>query len=221
MSEPSTWDLPDVRGPVVAPRGRSPSIASLVEVEQAAWRQGFEQGRRDGLAAIEAGRNAALAAIEESAARVAQVCERLSRPLEPLDEELAAELVALALRVGAQLARRDLALDPSQVIAIIREAVGLLPIGARDIRVYVHPLDGAAIRERLAATSADRAWQLLDDPVMPRGGCRVASEYSQIDARLDSRLATIIATLLGEERSGERAGSPPAAREPSSDGESP
>jgi flagellar assembly protein FliH len=221
MSEPSTWDLPDVRGPVVAPRGRSPSIASLVEIEQAAWRQGFEQGRRDGLAAVEARRNAALVAIEESAARVAQVCDRLSRPLEPLDEELAAELVALALRVGAQLARRDLALDPSQVIAIIREAVGLLPIGARDIRVYVHPLDGAAIRERLAATSADRAWQLLDDPVMPRGGCRVASEYSQIDARLDSRLATIIATLLGEERSAERAGSPPAAREPSSDGESP
>lgn len=208
MSEASTWDLPDVRGPVVAPRGRSPSIASLVEVEQAAWREGFEQGRREGLAAIEASRSAALASIEDSVARIAQVCDRLSRPLDPLDEELAAELAALALRVGAQLARRDLALDASQVIAIIREAVGLLPIGARDIRVYVHPVDGAAIRERLAATSSERAWQLLDDPVMGRGGCRVASEFSQIDARLDSRLATIIATLLGEERSGERAAAP-------------
>jgi flagellar assembly protein FliH len=204
MSEASTWTLPDVRGPVVAPRGRSPSVAALAEVEQEAWRKGFEQGQRDGLAAIEASRQEAIGKIEESARGVGQLCDRLARPLEPLEDELTTELARLALRVGAQLARRELALDPSQVIAIIRESVGLLPIGSRDIVVYVHPLDGAAIRERLSAPSPERAWQLIDDPVMARGGCRVASEFSQIDSRLDSRLAAIVATVLGEERVGER-----------------
>lgn len=206
MSEPSAWNLPDVRGPVVAPRGRSPSVSALVEIEQEAWRSGFEQGKRDGLAAIEASREAALGQIEASASHLAQLCERLARPFEPLDQELTVELAGLALRVGAQLARRELALDPAQVIAIIRESVGLLPIGAREIRVYVHPLDGVEIRARLAATSGERAWQLVDDPVMARGGCRVASEFSQIDARLDSRFAAIMATVLGEERSGDRSG---------------
>jgi flagellar assembly protein FliH len=211
MSEPSAWSLPDVRGPVVAPRGRSPSVSALAEVEQEAWRKGFEQGQREGLASIEASRQAALGKIEDSAAQVAALCQRLARPFEALDDELTAELGRLALRVGAQLARRELALDPSQVIAIIRESVALLPVGAREIRVFVHPLDGAAIRERLAAPASDRAWQLLDDPVMARGGCRVASEFSQIDARLDSRLATIVATVLGEERVAERRASEPGA----------
>lgn len=200
MSEPSAWNLPDVRGPVVAPRGRSPSVAALAEVEQEAWRVGFEQGQRDGVASIEKSRQAALGTLEDCAQQVALLCQRLARPFETLDDELTAELGRLALRVGAQLARRELALDPSQVIAIIRESVALLPVGAREIRVYVHPLDGEAIRERLAAPSSERAWQLVDDPVTARGGCRVSSEFSLIDARLDSRLATIVATVLGEER---------------------
>lgn len=204
MSDASPWSLPDVRGPVVAPRGRSPSVSAMAEVEQEAWRKGFEHGQREGLASIEAARQEAVGSIEECAAQVAMLCQRLARPFESLDDELTTELARLALRVGAQLARRELALDPSQVIAIIRESVSLLPVGAREIRVHVHPLDGAAIRERLAAPSGERAWQLLDDPVMARGGCRVTSEYSQIDARLDSRLAMIVATVLGEERVADR-----------------
>lgn len=200
MSEASPWSLPDVRGPVVAPRGRSPSVSAMVEVEQEAWRKGFEQGQREGRASIETSRQEAVGRIAECAAQVSLLCQRLARPFDSLDDELTAELARLALRVGAQLARRELALDPSQVIAIIRESVALLPVGAREIRVYVHPLDGSAIRERLAAPSSDSAWQLLDDPVMARGGCRVTSEYSQIDARLDSRLSMIVATVLGEER---------------------
>lgn len=213
MSEPSAWTLPDVKGPVVAARGRSPSASAIVEAEREAWRAGFEQGRRDGLAAVETAAAERLARLDRSVAELQRLCDQLARPLEPLDEDVAQELARLALRTGAQLARRELALDPSQVIAIIREAVGLLPIGAREVRVYTHPLDAAAIRERLTLNGGDRAWQLVDDPVMARGGCRVVSEFSQIDARLDSRLAAIVSTVLGDERGMARGGDD-AGREP-------
>ncbi len=205
MSEASRWSLPDVCGPLVAPRGRTRSVAALLESEREAWRQGFERGRAEGRAAIEATAAAQNARLDELAAHVASLCDQLARPIEPLDEEVARQLTRLALQVGAHLARRELAADPSQVIAIIREAVGLLPIGAREVRVYVHPADGAAIRPRLAAASGERAWTLVDDPVMARGGCRVTSEHSSIDARLESRLASIVAAVLGEERAAERA----------------
>jgi flagellar assembly protein FliH len=204
MSELSRWSLPDVRGPVVAARGRTPSVAGLVEAEREAWRQGFERGRAEGHAAVEAAQAAQQSRLEELAAHLASLCDQLARPIEPLDEEVARQLARLALQVGAQLARRELVADPTQVIAIIREAVGQLPIGSREVRVYVHPADGEAIRARLASGSGERAWALLDDPVMPRGGCRVSSEHSSIDARLDSRLGTIVATVLGEARSADR-----------------
>jgi flagellar assembly protein FliH len=205
MSDASRWSLPDVRGPVVAPRGRTPSVAALVEAEREAWRQGFERGRAEGRSAVEAAQAAQTARLDELAARLASLCDQLARPIETLDDEVARQLARLALQVGAQLARRELAADPAQVIAIIREAVGLLPLGAREVRVYVHPADGEAIRPRLAAGSGERAWTLLDDPVMARGGCRVATEHSSIDARLENRLATIVAAVLGEERGAGRA----------------
>ena len=99
------------------------------------------------------------------------------------------------------------------MIAIIREAVQLLPLAAREVRVLVHPADGAIIRERLTQSTGERAWTLIDDAVMARGGCRVTSEYSAIDARLESRIATVISTVLGDARVSERHGSDPTGVE--------
>lgn len=201
--EPIRWNLPDVQGPIVG-RSSAPSVEALVEAEREARRQGFERGLLEGRAAAEATFAAQNARLDEAVARLASLCEQLARPIEPLDEEVARQLVALALQVGARLARRELTADPTQVMAIIREAVGLLPVAVREVRVFVHPADGEVIRARLAAGTGERAWELLDDPAMPRGGCRVASDKSRIDARLESRLATIMACVLGDDRVRER-----------------
>jgi flagellar assembly protein FliH len=113
-------------------------------------------------------------------------------------------LLQLALAVGKQLARRELRIDPAQVIAIIRESLGQLPSSARDIRVHLHPEDAAIVRERLTAPANERAWTVVEDPTLSRGGCIVRTENSQIDARLDSRINTVIASALGDERSQDR-----------------
>jgi flagellar assembly protein FliH len=41
---------------------------------------------------------------------------------------------------------------------------------------------------------------LVEDPVITRGGCKVVTDTSQIDATLDSRLASLIAPLLAGAR---------------------
>ncbi len=71
---------------------------------------------------------------------------------------------------------------------MIRECVGRLPTAAREVRVYLHPQDAAVVREVLAEPTSDRAWNIVEDPTITRGGCVVRSETSQIDARLDARL---------------------------------
>jgi flagellar assembly protein FliH len=105
------------------------------------------------------------------------------------------------LTVARQLVRRELRVDPAQVIAIIRETIALLPAAARDVRVHLHPEDAAVVRERLAEPATERAWRIVEDPVMTRGGCRVTTEHAQIDARLETRINEVIATILGDERS--------------------
>ena len=41
---------------------------------------------------------------------------------------------------------------------------------------------------------------------LTRGGCRVLTEVSRVDASLEARLASVIAPLLSEERASERDG---------------
>ena len=60
------------------------------------------------------------------------------------------------------------------------------------------------MRERLGAGGGERAWSLIEDPTLTRGGCIVQSEASRIDARLESRIAAIAASALGDERMADR-----------------
>ena len=137
----------------------------------------------------------------------------LGQPLAQLDGEVEKELLHLTLAVGKQLARRELRVDPTQVIGIIRESLSQLPAAAREIRVHLHPEDAATVRERLAEPTKERAWTVVEDPTLSRGGCMVRTETSQIDVRLDSRISAVIANALGEERAPERPTPDPAETE--------
>lgn len=200
----ATWVLPAVRGPVVGRQGAGQSAAALEAEYRQAWRNGFEDGRREGLSAAASQLEARQGELDERIARVEELLRAMARPLERLDEAAANELARLAVATGAQLARRELRVDPSQVIAIIRDCVNALPASARHVRVHLHPADAAVVRERLAQPAAERAWSIVEDPVLGRGGCRVTTEASQIDARMDSRVAAIVAAVLGDERDGGR-----------------
>ena len=110
--------------------------------------------------------------------------------------------------MGKQLARRELAAAPAQILAILRECLEQLPVAARDVRVHLHPEDAAIVRERLAAPAEERAWSLIEDPTLARGGCLVRSNTSQIDARFESRVNAVLASALGEQRTSERPAPP-------------
>lgn len=201
---PAAWVLPAVKGPLVALHGGTASVAAVEAEQRRAWTSGFEQGQREGQASGVALVDAKQRELDAAIAQVGQLLVALSRPLERLDDAAAAELARLALVTGAQLARRELRQDPAQVIAIIRECVTVLPASARHVRVHLHPADAAIVRDRLAQPAAERAWSIVEDPVLARGGCRVISDASQVDGRFDSRVAAVVAATLGDEREHER-----------------
>lgn len=191
--------MPAVDGPSIHRRNRL-SVSELEELERAAWEEAFAQGKEAGLAAARMEIETRRAELEQQAARLDSVMDLLAQPLKQLDAEMERQLVMLAFTLAKQLVRRELKADPSQVIGIVRDTVALLPIAARNVRVHLHPEDAALLREKLAETTADRAWSIVEDPVQGRGGCRVTTENSQIDARLETRLGAALSTLLGDER---------------------
>jgi flagellar assembly protein FliH len=184
------WNAPAVDGG--APLG-PPTVGGLADLQAEAYREAFDQGLKEG-------RDAGRAEVRAQVERLAGMFHDLAKPFEALDAQVEQELVTLAVALARQLVRRELKTDPSQIIGIIREAIAALPVAAREVRVHLHPEDAAVVREHLAPTESERAWSIVEDPVMARGGCRVSSQTSRIDMRLETRLGAILSSLLGDER---------------------
>ena len=194
------WRLPEVDGPIIG-RSREERRAAAAEESARLARQTAEaRGYEAGMARARAETGTRLAALEERVKRLDAALQLIGRPLEQLDTDIEGELAQLALAVGKHLARRELRIEPAQVIAILRESLALLPAAAREVRVHLHPEDAATIREHLTAPATERAWTIVEDPTLSRGGCVVHNQSSRIDARLEARIAAVAASVLGDER---------------------
>jgi flagellar assembly protein FliH len=184
--------LKEASEPVAVP----PTAARIEEIQRQAYEEAFALGRRDGL---EQGKRQARAQAE----RLEAVLRQLGEPLRELDERVVDELVELALAIARHLVRRELRADPGQIVAVVQQAAAALPFAARKVRVVLHPEDAATVREALSASGGVEhgdGWEIVEDPAMMRGGCRVETEHSRIDASVEKRLAAIAADLLGGER---------------------
>jgi len=180
-------------GSPLTPPPKITTVGGLVDLQAEAHKEAFDQGLAEG-------REAGRADIRAQVERLAGMLHDLARPFEELDTEVERELLTLSMALARQIVRRELKTDPTQIIGIIREAIAALPVAARDVRVHVHPEDAAVMREHLAPTESERAWVIVEDPVMARGGCRITTATSRIDARLETRLAAILSELMGTER---------------------
>ena len=227
MSEPqpavaddvSRWDLPKVEGAPL-PRGSGGvNVMHLAAVERDAWEHGHKAGHVEGVRKGEAELKVRIAEVDVKIAALQAIIDTLAKPLDDLDAGIETELTRLAMIIAKHLVRRELRLDPTQVIGIVRHTVGLLPIAARNIKVHLHPDDAAILRDRLAAPVGEREWDLREDPLMARGGCRVTTDNASIDARFEASIGAAMRGLLGDDRA-ERVDVPAAAAEPLPDEDS-
>ena len=152
--------------------------------------EGFQQGLKDGEVRINA-----------QSAQIHAILQTLTKPLEQLDAEVEEELVLLAMATARHLLRRELKIQPTHVIAAVRQAVDLLPISTQNIRVFLHPEDAALLRDALAVSNEEeQRWKIVEDPMITRGGCNVETDTSRIDASIETRINSVIAQVLGDER---------------------
>lgn len=198
------WELPDMgAGGKRQPQPQRPevSVEALERIQRDAYQEAFAQGRREGYeAGFREGREAGLkqgqAEGRQLVQRLREVLDATAEPAAQLDQAAEDELAALALAAARQVIRREIQTQPGEVVAVVREAVGLLPLAAREITVRLHPDDAAFVRQTLGEGERS-AWRLQDDPALSRGGCVVETPRSRVDASLERRLNALAADLLG------------------------
>ncbi len=169
------------------------TAGKLEELQKAAYDEAFAKGRAEGLAAGEE-------ELRQRGERYDELLRALCEPFDRLDESIEKQLVELATALVRQLFRREIRLDPTHIIGVVREAIQKLPIASRSVQVHLHPDDAALVRESLAPAEGEPAWTIVEDPLIARGGCKVTTESSQIDATAEARLNAVISAALGDER---------------------
>jgi flagellar assembly protein FliH len=61
--------------------------------------------------------------------------------------------------------------------------------------LLAHPDDAALIRARMGDPLAHNGWQIVDDPSLTRGGCRVELGASEVDATLETRWKRVLDSI--------------------------
>lgn len=164
-------------------------------------KQGFEQGQNQGFeAGHKKGYEESQHLLQKQVAELNLLLESLAEPFKNLDEEVENELVKLVIAIAGQIIRREIKLDPGQIVGVIREAIAVLPLATQNITLNLHPEDADLVRSVLKLDENPPPWRLRDNPLITRGGCTLETDISTVDATLEKRVAAVIATVLGGDR---------------------
>lgn len=155
---------------------------AAIEAAQAAMRSQLDQQLQNVLAALQA----ASEQIIHSRHAWQQLWER--------------QTVALATALARRICRQELATNPQISREWIREALELA-IGSGAVILRLNPADHGALRDHVEAIAARLAGiggiQIVADPAVESGGCRVDTEFGSIDQQLETQLARLTEELLG------------------------
>jgi len=228
----SLWDLPlmsEGNEPVEIPNPRvaAPTVNDIEDIQKKAhdeayktglaqgiadgkttgYEEGLLQGKEEGLAqGVEQGLKETRDDMTQKLNSFTSIIELLDAPLKTMDDEVEQQLVTLAMSVAKHIVRRELKTDSSQVVAAIRQAVEVLPVSARDIRVFLHPEDAKLVIATLsvdAGSEEEKRWKIVEDATLTRGGCNIQSDQTRVDSTVETRLAAVIAQVLGGVRDGD------------------
>ncbi len=184
------WRVPAIDG---SDGGGFLTTRRLQELQKEAYDEAFQSGLKDGLEAGES-------ETRKRAMQIDQLLNALARPFDELDGTVEKQIVELSMAVVKQLFRREIQTDPSHLIGVVREAIQLLPVASRNIKVHLHPEDAKLVLELLSPTDGERAWNIVEDPLATRGGCQISTDSSYIDAQAETRLRAVISAITGDER---------------------
>lgn len=161
-----------------------PTAEEIERIHQQAYQEGFAAGMRDGRAQGEA-----------FSQQMKDLLTEMERALQRFESVMAEQILALALDIARQLVRRSIQIEPDIVLNVVREAIESLPQISQQPVLVLHPDDANMVRQMLAYEYQESVWRVVDDPHMARGGCRVETAESEIDATLESRWKRIVAAL--------------------------
>lgn len=149
-----------------------------------------EQARKDG---YQAGYAAGQAAARAEATRIGRAADGLDRALAEFDQQVADELLALAVETARQVVRGEISARPDVILQVVHDALAQLP--HQHATIYLHPDDAALVRSYVGDALTHAGHRILEEPKLKPGDCMLESGNSQLDASLATRWRRVIESL--------------------------
>ena len=154
------------------------------ELQDQAYQTGLAEGMR---------RGAQNAAAEVQ--RLQGLLAGLQRAKAQNEQQLAGEVLAVAIELARQMTRRVLKVRPELIVPVVQDALARAVQPALQASITVHPEDAALLREHLGEQLAAGGWTITEDAQAARGGCTLQSAANQIDASTGTRWRQLMAAL--------------------------
>ncbi len=174
-------------------------------LREAAWQEGYHEGRTEARAAVEAEMRAAWEArgtalraeLDSMVAQVGVAREALWARQEP-------EMVALALDIARQVVKTEVRQNPEVVRALITNAVRRIT-DKDNVRIRVSVSDAPHVKEMrqdlMELMDGLRHLEIVDDRRVGEGGCVIETNAGTIDAKIETQLSEV-ARALGVSENG-------------------
>jgi flagellar assembly protein FliH len=103
-------------------------------------------------------------------------------------------VVGLAAAIAARVIRRQLTQTPEITLQLVREALELAAGGGR-LQLRLNPADydslGSHAKQLAARLDTLAPAEVIPDPEISPGGCRVDTEFGAVDQQIEAQLARI------------------------------
>ncbi len=190
----------------------------IEEIRQAAYDEGFNQGKEEGFAkgyeegkasgfdegkqsGFEAGHKEGFAQGEEQVAELTaqwqKLIEHLHQPMAIVDKNVEQQLFELTAQLTEAIVRHEATINSDILMSAISDAIKALPAQEAQTQIYLHPDDIKRVEEAFGEQHIQESgWRLLPAPQLEIGGCQVENSTSNIDMRIKSRIKEVLEPFL-------------------------
>jgi len=160
--------------------------------------QGLEEGRKTGHQTALNEHNPQLTNLVKT---VTSVLNDLNAQRRDIESKAVKDVVELACAIARKVTKRQASIDPEVLGENVIAAMKLV-VHASDVRVAVHPAQKKYLADVLPRLQL--SWpalehvELIEDPKLSLGGCKVFTKNGQIDADIDVQLERVIGELMPE-----------------------
>jgi flagellar assembly protein FliH len=166
-----------------------PTVSEVENIRQQAHDEGHD-----------AGYTAGLEQARHETAQIHELLQNLQDELNQLDQRVSQSLLDLSLEVARKMVCETLQVKPEVILKIVSDAISSLPHFNQNAHLILHPDDAELVREHMGEQLSHAGWKIFTDSQIKRGGCRVETAHSHVDATVEARWKRIVESI-GQDKS--------------------